>query len=81
MIKITRIQFKRVSKLKTWSLFYPINYVIFNTLAALKYKYCSDWPRLKLNIKIGLHTTTQHPPHKLLGSNISAVTGPIWIKL
>ena len=42
-------------------------------------KYCSDWPRLKLNTEIGLHTTTHHPPpppptthppHKLLGSNI-----------
>ena len=76
---------------------------------------CSAWLRLKLNIKIGLHTTAtlhhHHPPHKLLGStisavtaqiitvtttyvqatfvlgtfvhisNISAVTGPIWIKL
>ena len=40
---------------------------------------CSAWPRLKLNTKIGLHTTTttHPPPHKLLGSNISAVTGPI----
>ena len=42
-------------------------------------QYCSAWPRLKLNTKIGLHTTHHHPPppppHKLLGSNISAVTG------
>ena len=44
--------------------------------------FCSTWPRLKLNTKIGLHTTTHHPPpHKLLGSNISAVTDPILIKL
>ena len=41
--------------------------------------FCSAWPSLKLNSKIGLHTT--HPPHKLLGSNISAVTGPIFMKL
>ena len=43
---------------------------------------CSAWLRLKLNTKIGLHT--HHPPpapHKLLGSYISAVTGPILIKL
>ena len=91
--------------------------------------FCSAWPRLKLNTKIGLHTTTYHPPTTtqtlrqqylsyywpdldqtlnkeslehlqqittvtttfvqatfVLGtfvhiSNISAVTGPIWIKL
>ena len=29
--------------------------------------FCSAWSRLKLNIKIGLHTTNHHhPPHKLL---------------
>ena len=29
--------------------------------------FCSAWLRLKLNTKIGLHTTTHHhPPHKLL---------------
>ena len=41
----------------------------------------------QLNSKVGFDTkmTFDHhhhpPPHKLLGSNISAVTGPIWIKL
>ena len=38
---------------------------------------------LKLNTKIGFHTTTthHHPPNKLLGINISAVTDPILMKL
>ena len=50
--------------------FFPFPVILF---------YCSAWPRLKLNTKIGLHTTHHPPPHKLLGSNISAVTGLIWI--
>ena len=61
-----------------------IKYQLYNKYYQLytTYKtiYCSAWPRLKLNTKIGLHTTT-HPPHKLLGSNISAVTDPNWTKL
>ena len=59
----------------------------FMFLTEPQVEYCSAWPRLKLNTKIGLHTTTtttthhHPPPHKLLGSNISAVTVLIWIKL
>ena len=114
-----------------------IKYQLYNKYYQLytTYKtiYCSAWPRLKLNTKIGLHTTHHHPPPTtttttqtlrqqylscywpdldqtlnkgswehiqqittvtttfvqatfVLGtfvhiSNISAVTGPIWIKL
>ena len=43
---------------------------------------CSAWLWLKLNTKIGSHTTHHPPPpHELLGSNISADTDPIWTKL
>ena len=47
------------------------------------FNFCSAWLRLKMNTKIGLHTTHHHPPspHKLLGSNILAVTDSIWTKL
>ena len=52
----------------------------YNWGRKLEKYFCSARLRVKLNTKIGLHTYT-HPPHKLLGSNISAVTDPILIKL
>ena len=43
-----------------------IKYQLYNKYYQLytTYKtiYCSAWPRLKLNTKIGLHTTHHHPP-------------------
>ena len=54
------------------------NFVNFKDIIRLQI-FLSAWLRLKLNTKIGL--THHHPPHKLLGNNISAVTDLILAKL
>ena len=116
-------------RVKVYQSMQHIKYQLYNKYYQLYTTYkticCSAWPRLKLNTKIGLHTTTHYPPLPttqtlrqqylncywpdldqtlnngswehiqqittvtttfVLGtfvhiSNISAVTGPIWIKL